>query len=267
MFELMMRTRERVWEIVEVARDGDAASRRFDMFILNLIGLNVLAVMLQSIPALESQFAGLFFAFELFSVAVFSVEYLARLWSCVEEPEYRRPILGRLRFALRPMVLIDLLAILPFLVSFAAFDLRILRAFRLLRLVRLLKATRYVAAAKHFRSVMETKREELVLTTGLMTVLLIITASVMYFAENAAQPDKFGSIPESLWWAVATLTTVGYGDVYPITPLGRIAAGFIAIVGIGFLALPTAILGSGFVEAIEADKKDQICPHCGGRLK
>ncbi len=262
-----MRTRERVWEIVEVARAGDAASRRFDMGILSLIALNVLAVVLQSVPEIESRFARPFFVFEAFSVAVFSVEYLARLWSCVEDPEFRRPILGRIRFALRPMVVIDLLAILPFLVSFAAFDLRILRAFRLLRLVRLLKATRYIAAARHFRTVLETKREEMVLTTGLMMVLLVITASVMYFAENAAQPDKFGSIPASLWWAVATLTTVGYGDVYPVTPLGRVAAGFIAILGIGFFALPTAILGSGFVEAIESDKKDNTCPHCGGELK
>ena len=263
----MMRTRERVWEIVEVARAGDAASRWFDMGILGLIGLNVAAVVLQSVPSMESRFATPFFVFELISVAVFSVEYLARLWSCVEDPQYSRPILGRLRFAMRPLVLIDLLAILPFLVSFAAFDLRILRAFRLLRLVRLLKATRYIAAARHFRTVMQTKREELVLTTGLMMVLLVITASVMYFAENAAQPDKFGSIPESLWWAVATLTTVGYGDVYPVTPLGRITGGFIAILGIGFFALPTAILGSGFVEAIEAEKKEKTCPHCGGKLK
>jgi voltage-gated potassium channel len=133
----MRLSRERVWEIVEVARPGDKASRRFDMFILALIGLNVVAVMLQSVEAIQNRFAWPFFLFELVSVIVFSIEYLARLWASVENPDYSRPILGRMRFAVRPLVLIDLLAIAPFLVSFANVDFRIMRAARLFRLVRL----------------------------------------------------------------------------------------------------------------------------------
>ncbi len=265
----MNQTRERAWEIVEVAHPGDAASRWFDMAILGLIGLNLVAVILQSVPKIGTRFAAPFYAFEVVSVLIFSIEYLTRLWACVEDPLYSRPILGRIRFALRPLVLIDLLAILPFFVfvSFKKVDLRIMRAARMFRLVRLVKATRYVAAVKHFRAVMQSKREELVLTVGLMSVLLIMASSVMYFAENAAQPDKFGSIPASMWWAVATLTTVGYGDVFPITLLGRIAAGVIAILGIGFFALPTAILGSGFVESVQAGKQPRACRHCGGELE
>jgi voltage-gated potassium channel len=263
----MRLSRERVWEIVEVARPGDKASRRFDMFILALIGLNVVAVMLQSVEAIQNRFAWPFFLFELVSVIVFSIEYLARLWASVEDPRFSRPVLVRMRFAVRPLVLIDFLAIAPFLVSFATVDLRIMRAARLFRLVRLVKATRYVRAARHFRTVLQSKREELILTTGLMSMMLILASSVMYFAENAAQPDKFASIPESMWWAIATLTTVGYGDVFPITVMGKLAAGVIAILGIGFFALPTAILGSGFVEAIAADKQQRACPHCGKLLE
>jgi voltage-gated potassium channel len=256
-------TRRRVWEIVEAARPGDVASRRFDVFILLLIALNVVAVIAQSVPRVEQDLAGPLFAFEAFSVAVFSVEYLARLWSCVEDPRFERPVRGRVHFALSPLPLIDLLAILPFFAPFATIDLRSLRAARLFRLVRLLKATRYMAALRLLRRVLRAKREELVLTTALMAVLLIMASSVMYFAEHDAQPERFSSIPESMWWAVATLTTVGYGDVYPVTTVGRLAAGVIAILGIGFFALPTAILGSGFVEAVQSLKSPRVCPHCG----
>ena len=237
------------------------------MIILTLIGLNVLAVMLESVPEIGSRFGRPLFVFEVISVALFGIEYLARLWACVEDPSVSKAVLGRVRFALRPLVLVDLLAILPFLVWFITVDLRILRIARMLRLVRLVKATRYVAAVKLFRSVVHSKREELVLTTGLMAMLLIVSSSVMYFAENAVQPEKFPSIPESLWWAVATLTTVGYGDVFPVTLVGRLAGGIIAVLGIGFFALPTAILGSGFVEAIQESKQPRICPHCGREME
>ncbi|HEX8394808.1 MAG TPA: ion transporter [Longimicrobium sp.] len=237
------------------------------MAIMALIAANVLAVVLHSVPELEARFGREFHAFEVFSVAVFAAEYLARLWSCVEDPHYRGALRGRLRFALRPLVLIDLLAVLPFLVMVAPVDLRVLRAARLFRLVRLLKMGRYITALALFRTVLRQKREELVLSVAFMAVLLVVSSSIMYFVENGTQPDKFSSIPESMWWAVATLTTVGYGDVTPVTPLGRIAAGLISIVGIGRFALPTAVLGAGFVEAVQARREAPACPHCGGALR
>jgi voltage-gated potassium channel len=258
-------SRHRVWQLVEPPREGEEADW-FDVFILLLIALNVVAVILQSVRSLDARFAGFFSAFEVFSVGVFSLEYVARIWSCVEDARYSRPLVGRLRCATRPLVLIDLAAILPFFVTYATVDLTILRAARLFRLVRLLKATRYVTAMQLFRRVFHSKREELVLTTALMLVLLIMASSLIYVAENPAQPDKFSSIPASMWWAVATLTTVGYGDVYPVTPLGKLAGGFVAILGIGFFALPTAIIGSGFIEAIQERRKAPVCPHCGRAL-
>lgn len=258
-----MSARRRTWEIVEVAREGDAPSRAFDIVILSLILLNVVAVVLESLPSLASQYERSFGLFESLSVAVFAVEYLARLWSCVEAPGFERGISGRVRFAIRPLSLVDLLSILPSFLVALGIDLRFLRAFRLFRLVRVAKLARYVSALRVIRGVFCSKREELVLTTATMFVLLIVSSSIMYFAENQAQPEGFSSIPASMWWAIATLTTVGYGDVYPITAVGKVAAAVVAILGIGLFALPTAIIGSGFVEAVQKGKRPSRCPHCG----
>jgi len=255
--------RLRVWETLDMEGTMGAAERRIGAFLLALIALNVAAVVLQSVRSLDLRFAGAFRAFEAFSVLVFSAEYLARLWACTADPRYRGAVLGRLRFALTPMALVDLCAVLPFFAAAATLDLRVLRTARLFRILRLLKATRYIAAVRLFRHVLRARREELVLTTAVMSTLLVMAASVMYFAENGAQPEKFSSIPASMWWAVATLTTVGYGDVYPVTPLGRLAGGCIAILGLGFFALPTAILGAGFVDAVQGAKQPPVCPHCG----
>jgi voltage-gated potassium channel len=255
--------RQRVWEMLDAEGPMDAAERRIGAFLLALIALNVAAVVLQSVRSLDLRFSGAFRAFEAVSVLVFSTEYLARLWSCTTDPRYRGAVLGRLRFALTPMALVDLFAVLPFFAAATAVDLRVLRGARLFRILRLLKATRYIAAMRLFRHVLRTRREELVLTTAVMSMLLVMAASVMYLAENGAQPEKFSSIPASMWWAVATLTTVGYGDVYPVTPLGRLAGGCIAILGLGFFALPTAILGAGFVDAVQTLKSPPACPHCG----
>lgn len=259
--------RARAWELVEVAKPGDTVSRAIDVFILLLILLNVVAVILETVPELEKRYAGVFAAFEIFSVLVFASEYVIRLWACVEDPRFSRPIRGRIRFALRPMSIIDFVAILPAFLSFGTVDLRMLRGLRLFRLLRIAKATRYIAALTLFGSVLKTRREELILTTALMLVLLVFASSAMYFAENGAQPDKFSSIPASMWWAVATLTTVGYGDVFPVTALGKAAAGIVAILGIGFFALPTAIIGSGFLEAIQERREKPTCPRCGHTLE
>jgi voltage-gated potassium channel len=259
-------TRHRTWEFLEATKEGDAAGRAFGIFILILIFLNVIAVVLQSEPSLDRRFSAQFYAFELFSVAVFSIEYSGRLWSCVENRRFAHPLLGRLRFVFTPLAIVDLVAIVPFFAGLTSVDLRFVRALRLVRLARIAKAGRYVTALRLFGKVFRAKREELILISGLVLMLLVMAASIMYFAENEAQPEKFSSIPASMWWAVATLTTVGYGDVYPITAVGKIAGALVAILGIGFFALPTAIIGSGFVEAIQESKRPKNCPHCGNPI-
>jgi len=166
------------------------------------------------------------------------------------------------------MAVVDLLAILPFYLPFLGFDLRVIRVMRLLRILRVAKVGRYYSSLGLIRAVFRDKKEELVLTSFLMAMLLIISASVMYYCENAEQPEAFSSIPASIWWAVATLTTVGYGDIYPVTTVGKACASVIAVLGIGMFALPTGILGAGFVEQIQKKRRPpRKCPHCGGELE
>ena len=251
-----MSWKQRTWEIVEVAEPGDRVSRYFDAAILTLILLNVLAVIIGSVAAVEERFGRILYAFEVVSVAVFTAEYAARLWACA----------ARLRFALTPLALIDLLAILPFYLPFLGFDLRFVRALRLLRVLRVAKLGRYVHALSLFGRVLKARREELILTTALMLLPLTISSCLMYYAEHAAQPDRFSSIPAAMWWAVTTLTTVGYGDIHPIPTLGKLCGAVVAILGIGFFALPAAILGSGFVEEVHRQKKPETCPHCNKEL-
>lgn len=249
-----MKVRRRVWELLEAGDADDTASRRFDTFIITLIVLNLLAVILASVPAIYREHSELFYGFEVFSVTVFTFEYLARAWACTAEPLFARPIRGRIKHLLRPMSIIDLLAILPFYLAFFTADLRVLRAFRLFRLVRLLRLFRYSTALQSLAQVFVNKREELIVTGIALSLLILISASLMYFAEYEAQPEVFSSIPATIWWSVVTLTTVGYGDVYPVTTAGKLIAGIIAILGIGMVALPAGIISAGFSELIHKQR-------------
>lgn len=282
------RLRHRTWEIVAVAEEGDTASLVFDLGILSLILLNVALVIIGTVPWIEARFAESLYAAEVASVVIFTIEYVLRVWSCVEAPDYAAPVAGRLRFMATPLALIDLLAVAPFYLPFFGIDLRFLRSLRLLRIFRIAKVGRYVPAFYSLRNVVVRKKEELLLSFSVLAVLLILSASLMYYAEHEAQPEAFSSIPATMWWAVATLTTVGYGDVYPITTLGRILASASAILGVGLFALPAGILASGLQEELQVlkDRRRMLgatvelsedaaeaesepvrrCPHCGTRL-
>jgi voltage-gated potassium channel len=157
------------------------------------------------------------------------------------------------------------MAILPFyLPMIITLDLRFIRAVRLFRLVRIFKMGRYSESLRLLENVFKEKKEALLITIFMVFILLVIASSLMYFVENEAQPEVFSSILKAMWWGVATLTTVGYGDIYPVTLIGKILGGAIAILGIGMFALPAGILGSGFVEQIQRTRsKSRVCPHCG----
>jgi voltage-gated potassium channel len=258
--------RLRTYTVLTVATNGDRLSRAFDRFLLALIILNAAAVVAASVQSLGSQYALLFRGFEIFSVAVFSVEYVLRVWSCVEDPRYSRPFKGRLRFILTPLAIIDLLAILPFYLSFITTDLRILRILRIFRLLRMAKIARYSNTLQIFGRVLVATRTQLLLTLLLMAVLLLLSSSLMYAVEQQAQPEVFSSIPAAMWWAIATLTTVGYGDIYPVTSWGKVIGSLISIFGIGMFALPTGVLGAAFLEEIRLSRKIAICPHCGKEI-
>ena len=268
-----MHTRGAVWQVVSGPSDAEPrlqrASQAFGAAMLALIALNVLAVIVESVPSLPEEVRRALYGFEVFSVAVFTVEYLVRLWACVEDPRYAHPVAGRLRFAVTPMALIDLFAVLPFYLPYLGADLRSLRALRLVRLFRLVKVGRYATSLGLMGRVLRKKREELVVTFGVLVLLLIVSATLMYHVEHDAQPDDFSSIPTAMWWAVATLTTIGYGDVAPVTGLGKVLGAAIAVLGIGLFALPTSILGAAFVEEIgrqRAPAMPAVCPHCGRPL-
>ncbi len=256
-----MKIRQAVWQALE------GGKRPFlDLMIVSLILLNVVALVAGSTRSVHERYGGFLDLFEIFSIAVFSLEYLARIWACIADPRYHRSVLGRLKFAVTPMALLDLAAVLPFFLAFVV-DLRFLRTLRLLRAVRVAKLTRYFHSLKLFREVLVSRKEELVLTTSVMLLLLVMASCLIFEIEGEAQPNQFPDIPSAMWWSVATMTTVGYGDVYPITAAGKFFGSFVALLGIGFFALPAGILGSGFVDAIKGHKAAlERCPHCGGLL-
>ena len=249
-----MRLTQKIFSIVEPSPDSKHNTFWFDAFILTLIVLNVLFVVLQSDEGINEIFGSFFRPFEVFSVAVFSIEYIMRVWSCVEMEKYRHPFFGRIKWMLSPMALIDLLAVLPFYLPLVGVDLLFMRIFRLFRIFRLLKISRYLDATKIVRGVLLSKKEELYISLFIISVNLLVVSSLMYYVERDIQPQEFGSIPKSLWWAVNTLTTVGYGDVYPITTIGKILGSIVAILGIAVVALPTGILASGFSAEIGKHK-------------
>ena len=250
------RLRRRIYEIIEMGRGEDRVSKAFDTFIVTLILLNIAVFAAETVPTMEARYATEFFVFEVVSVAIFTVEYLARLWVAVEVPFLARlsPLQARLAMARRPALIIDLLAILPFyLAQFFSIDLRVLR---ILRLLRFLKLSRYSPAMHTLIRVLSNERRALSGAGLLLIAAMMFAASGMYYLENTAQPDKFGSVPDSMWWAIATLTTVGYGDVTPITPLGRLFGGLVMIVGLCILALPVAIISTGFAQ--ELNRRDFV---------
>ena len=196
------------------------------------------------------------FALEIVSTLIFTVEYIARLWSCVEAEDgrFRAPFAGRVRFALTPMMLIDLLAILPvYLMLWTSLDLLFLRVFRLFRIFKL---TRYSPAMGMLITVLRKEARSFGAAMFILFVIMVFAASGIYLVEHESQPEAFGSIPAAMWWAVATLTTVGYGDVTPITPLGKLFGASITIVGVGMVALPAGILASAFSEELRKRRQE-----------
>ncbi|MDD1702090.1 MAG: ion transporter [Methanoregula sp.] len=232
-----------------------------------LILTNIAIVVIESVQSLDAEFGTFFEWIDAVSVLIFTVEYALRIWTCTLNPTFRSPFTGRLRFAATPMAIVDLLAFLPFYIPLIIpVDLRVLRMLRLLRLLRILKIGRYSDALKTFQRVLVKKKEEILLALFILFIVLIMSSSLMYTAEHDTQPDKFPDIPHAMWWGIVTLATVGYGDVYPITPLGQLLGGVVLIIGIGVFALPAGIFASGFVDVInEKHERGYVCPYCGHR--
>lgn len=249
--------RQAWFEFLEGGFGGSRAAWFIAAFLVALILLNAVAVVMESAADYHARFGAAFRAFEFFSVAVFTIEYLLRAWVAPEHARFAglSPWRARARYLVSPLAIIDLLAILPaYLGHILGLDLRYLR---LLRLLRLLKLTHYFRGLSIFVAVVQA--EIRTLASGIFTimVLVVVAASLMYAVEHEAQPEAFASIGDSLWWAVVTMTTVGYGDVTPITAPGRILATAIMLLGVGFVALPAGVLAARFAEELQA-RRDQL---------
>jgi len=243
----------------------------FIKFIYILILLNVAALILESYQSLHDNYSSLFYAFEIFSVIIFTIEYLLRIWV---SDRSKKDKTERLNFAFSTMGIIDLVAIIPFYLPFIfPIDLRIVRILRIFRLLRIFKLGRYSKSLKTIKYILKETKAELSTTIFVTFVLMILSSTLMYYIEHDDQPEQFASIGDAFWWSIATLTTVGYGDVYPVTGLGKLLSGVIALIGIGFVALPTGIISSAFIEKIQSDKKIKKectttkCPNCGIKIE
>lgn len=285
--------REQVYHLVDDDnKAGVQINPPITALIMILIILSIIAVIVESNVNIAASYPKLFLYFEYFAVAIFSLEYLARAWTSNLEYPHLTPWKAFWKFFWQPMSMIDLLAILPTYLAFLPVDARFLRVLRLLRLLRLFKLNRYTSSMKLIGTVLKEEKEKLYITLFMTGILLVLSSALVYeFESNGPNAENWPHIYGAFWWAIATLTTVGYGDVFPVTPMGKIVAGIIALLGIGLVALPTGILSGSFVSRIDAEKKAKreeqerlekealgltddaesfpfhYCPHCGEKLQ
>ena len=242
-------------------------------FLAALIVANVFAVVMETVPSFRAEHADALRHFETLSLSVFSLEYLLRLWSAGEHAHFQG-IVGRLRWMFTLGAIIDLLAIVP---AVFVTDMRLVRLLRLARLIRIAKLGRYSLALRTLRHVMFARLPDLVSLSFVLLILLVLSSALMFHLEHDAQPDQFSSIPATMWWGIVTLTTIGYGDMAPITVEGRMLGAVVAVLGIGMFALPAGLLGGAFVEELGKARRQAreqrasgesptTCPHCNKSL-
>jgi len=270
--------RERIQKIKETIHDylaietetNVAISRLVSLFIFALIIVNVIAVILETVSGFAVRYTELFRGIEIFSIIVFTIEYLLRLWTSTINKRFRHPVFGRLRFIITPLALLDLFAFMPFYIPFLIpYDLRILRFIRVFRVFRLFKGSAFSESLVIVLSVLRQKKRQLIASVFLALALIFFTSTLVYYAEKDAQPEVFTSIPVTLSWGLSIFTPVVHAErIFPITALGKFLASLTTLLGFGIIALPAGILASGFNEAMEKREKEEarkkkICPHCG----
>jgi voltage-gated potassium channel len=242
--------RRRLFQALEPSEHHAPGLSRLNRFIVVVIVLSVAFAIIESEHDFYDQSPALFHWVEFGFSIVFLIEYIARLWVAPEDPRYQGGFRGRLRYALTPAALLDLLAVTPLLLHAVGGEAYVVRMLRVVRVLRLAKLGRFTVATRALSEAIHTRRYELMISFGVAFFVLLVTSTLMYIVEGHEQPKAFGSIPRAMWWAVATLTTVGYGDVVPLTPIGRVLGGITAATGIGLIAMPTGILAAAMSDAI-----------------
>ncbi|MGB1253020.1 MAG: ion transporter [Candidatus Promineifilaceae bacterium] len=276
--------RERIYRLVEPVSNPTRVEQFVDYFLLVMIAISVLTFIIGTVPEVDAQYGELLGAFEILAVTVFTLEYLLRLYACTIDPKYSDPLWGRIRYALTPMMVIDLLAILPFHVAAVGGELFVLRILRLFRLARVLKVNRYSSALTAIGAAWRKKGPELIIAASMMLTLIVIAATLLFYAEQGHHDgERFTSIPDTLWAAVAIVSPLGYDGYFPNTVVGKSLMMIISVFGVAFVALPAGIFAGAFsaqltevfrqeeAEAIALAKASDAahaatgveCPHCG----
>jgi voltage-gated potassium channel len=249
-----MTLKQRVYNLIRDDDDNDLLSTIIDYSLIGLILINVILVIVDTFP-MPDYYYPIAQGIEFFSVMIFTVEYAARLWTATLMFPTLSKTKARVKYASKFMAVVDLLAILPFYLPFIfPVDLRVLRMLRMLRLLRLFKVSRYTDSLTTIANVFKNRAPQLISSTLIVFLLMVIASVVMFNLENEVQPDVFENAFSGMWWAVATFTTVGYGDIFPITGGGKLVAGMLSMLGIGLVAVPTGIISAGFIEQISIDK-------------
>ena len=253
------RLRSQLFAILHAPDPGNRVARWANYFLAALIIANAVSITLESVPGLNRTLATTLWWFEAVSTGLFVIEYAGRVWACVEQHRLSSPVWGRLRYARQPLALLDLVAILTY---WTPWDLRFLRVVRLVRLLKILHLYEFEAALDQL-TVSLTKRKELLLVSvALMALFVYLSASLLYQIEHERQPEVFSSIPATFWWASVTFNTIGYGDMVPLTRLGRLFASLVSVFGVGVFALPTAIVIAAIIES-SATGTAYVCESCG----
>ena len=267
------KVKQRTFQIITVDEGSYMPSKIFDLFMMALIIISIISVIISTFDNVPSTVSWWLTRLEYVSITAFTFEYIARVWTADIVFPDKGIIMSRVKYIFSFLALIDFISILPFYLPFITnVDLRSLRALRLFRMFRIFKSGRYFTALTIIVNVLKRKKEQLVSSITVVAVLMLISSIIIYFFEHDAQPTVFSNAFSGLWWSIATLTTVGYGDIYPITIMGKILSAFIAILGIGIVAVPTGIISAGFNEDLDEEKQSdaddlQYCPYCGKKLK
>jgi voltage-gated potassium channel len=250
-------SKNRVYEILEATKAEDPTAEKVNILLMALVILNVIAVILETVETFYSPYRIAFQYFSDISIVVFTIEYLLRVWSCDVDVKYSRALSGRLRYALTPLMLIDLMVILPSYLIFAfPQDHRLLRSLRVFWSFRLLKFSRYSESLQTIVDVIKATQRELAVSFTTIIFFMVLSSTIIYFLEHDAQPENFPSIPATMWWGILTMTTIGT-NVYPVTNLGKVIGSMIIILGVATFALPTSILTSGFVDQLSKKRAER----------